>query len=568
MQKGIALSKGIAVGKAFLLKIDEITIQKKLVGTVDSEIENFKAAVNKTVNQLKKLIANAKANKQKDLQEILSAHLLLALDEVVNEKVVEMIKTKRVSLVYALKETTNEYIKLFNEMEDPYLKERVVDLIDVSERIIKNALNIEITDLSQINENVILVVKDLKPSLAAEINPNYIKGFITETGGLTSHTAIIAKMLNIPAIILNDATSLIYNNEPLLLDGYNGYAFPNYDAETFNTYQNIIEQKHQHTLSLEQYKNKKTITKDKKQVPLYANINTASDLKFVLENTNEGIGLFRTELLFLNRNSMPTEDEQFLIYKDVLTKMNKRPVIVRTLDIGTDKTISYLPLKQELNPNLGKRGIRLSLAKPHFFKMQLKALYKASVYGNLKIMFPMIANLDEYLQLKELANEVKAELSETNTPYKDVPLGIMIEVPAAALTAAELAKEADFFSIGTNDLIQYTMAADKNNEELTYLYKPFNLAIIKLLDLTITAAKANNIEVGVCGEMANDKYAIPLLIGLGIDNLSVTPADTLNIRKKIHSYEYIQLKLLKEKVLTAKNETEVLFYIKELIKED
>lgn len=566
--KGIPVSPGYAV--SHILILDDITIDysKKMIDHPEDEIKRYHQAISKTKGQLEALIQSTKKLTHPESASILSSHLALLLDPEVTKAVEHKIKQGSCNLIYAIKAVADEYIKQFNEMQDLYLKERVTDLIDVTERVIKNALNIALIDLSLIDHEVILVAKDLKPSQAAQMNKNFVKGFVTQQGGKTSHSAIIAKLIGIPAVVgVKNLFDHVIDGEEIILDGTKGELHLNFEPTLKETYEHLINQIKSEKQSLKSLIKQKTKTKDGKDIELHANIGSNHDLPYVIENDAEGIGLFRTELLFMDRLSMPTEDEQYEIYKDVLSTMYPKPVTIRTIDIGGDKYLPYLHQETETNPFLGKRAIRLCLDHVEFFKVQLRALFRASIHGNLKIMFPMIATKDEFLDAKDIVLEVQEELIEKNIPYHIVDLGVMIEIPAAALTADDLANAVDFFSIGTNDLIQYTFAADRNHESLGYLYQPFNPGLIKLISMVCEAAKDHKIPVSVCGEMASDLNAIPLLIGLGVDHLSMSPESILKARQLIKKFDTYDLGKLAKKAVRANDQYEVIDMIQLLLDE-
>ena len=566
--KGIPVSPGYAIGKVIFLEDTVIDYSKKIIDHPEDEIKRYHQAIEKTKDQIEALIQSTKKMTHPESASILASHLALLLDPEVKKAVEHKIQEESCNLIYAIKRVADEYIKQFNEIQDMYLKERVTDLIDVTERVIKNALNIALIDLSLINQEVILVAKDLKPSQAAQMNKKYIKGFVTQQGGKTSHSAIIAKLMGIPAIVgVKTLFDHIIQGEEIILDGSKGEIHLNFDSSLKQSYQHLIDQMISEKHRLKSLIKQKTYTKDNKEIELHANIGSNHDLPYVLDNGAEGIGLFRTELLFMDRLSMPSEDEQYEIYKDVLETMYPKPVTIRTIDIGGDKYLPYLHQNSEANPFLGKRAIRLCLDEVDFFKVQLRALLRASVHGNLKIMFPMIATKDEFLDAKDIVLEVQGELIEKNIPYHIVDLGVMVEIPSAALTADDLANAVDFFSIGTNDLIQYTMAADRNHEALGYLYQPFNPSIIKLISMVCEAAKDHKIPVSVCGEMASDLNAIPLLIGLGVDHLSMNPESILKARQLIKIYDTYDLGKLAKKTLKAHDQYEVIDLVNILIED-
>jgi len=566
MIKGIPVSEGYAFAKVLRIIDDSIDTTKKIVSDPMQEINHFYEAIDKTVLQLNALKDETEKKFGIDTAKIFEAHMMIADDPEIKNLVVDKIKTESCNLVYALKSVVDFYVDLFKDLDDEYLKERASDLIDVSQRMIKNALNISMTDLSNIQEQVILVAHDLTPSQTAQIDSSKVLGFITEIGGKTSHSAIIARILGIPAVVgASKALDFLSDGDEIILDGMEGFIIKNYPLNVKENYIQKIKNYELQNQALKSMIGKQTLSMDQHPYELVANIGSSRDLKHVLEHDAEGVGLFRTEFLFLDRNALPSEEEQFIEYKKVLEKLNPKPVVIRTLDIGGDKNLSYLKFEQELNPFLGKRAIRLCLDEIELFSTQLRALIRASAYGNLKIMFPMIATLEEFLKAKALVDSIKKEFDIKKIPYHPFELGIMIEIPAAALNAYHLAKHVDFFSIGTNDLIQYTMAADRMNQSLDYLYQPFNPAILRLIKMVADAANKHHIWSGVCGEMASDLLAAPLLLGLGIHELSMIPNNILKTRKLLSTLKHSELEKIALNVLELESEEQVLALLKQYI---
>jgi len=566
MIKGIPVSEGYAFAKVLKIVDDTIDTSKKTVSDPMQEINHFYEAINKTVYQLNALKDETEKKFGIDTAKIFEAHIMIAEDPEIKNLVEKKIKTESCNLVYALKSVVDYYVNLFKELDDEYLKERASDLVDVSQRMIKNALNISMTDLSKIQSNVILVAHDLTPSQTAQIDSAYVLGFITEIGGKTSHSAIIARILGIPAVVgAAKALDFLADGDEIILDGMEGFIIKNYDRSVKDSYVNKIKNYEEQIHALKSMIGQSSMSLDQHPYELVANIGSSRDLKHVIEHDAEGVGLFRTEFLFLDRNALPSEEEQFIEYKKVLMELNPKPVVIRTLDIGGDKNLSYLKFEQELNPFLGKRAIRLCLDELELFSTQLRALIRASAYGNLKIMFPMIATLEEFLKAKSLITSIKKEFDEKMIPYHPFELGIMIEIPTAALNAHHLAKHVDFFSIGTNDLIQYSMAADRMNQSLDYLYQPFNPAILRLIKMVADAAKEHHIWSGVCGEMASDLLAAPLLLGLGIHELSMIPSNILKTRKLLSTLKHTELEKIALDVLELESEEQVISALKQYI---
>ncbi|XMB87096.1 phosphoenolpyruvate--protein phosphotransferase [Mycoplasmatota bacterium WC44] len=552
--KGINAAKGFEQGKAFKLEKIDFNIQERLIINIDDELTKLNNAIIKSDEEIKKIYDISVQKLGIDTAQVFQAHLLILKDEEMLKQIRDMIKEK-ISAEYSVFSIRNNFIKIFENMKYEYMKDRALDIKDVTNRLLAHLTNKKIQDLTLIEEEVILIANDLTPSDTAQLDKKYIKGFITEIGGKTSHTAIMSRSLEIPAIVgAKNALNLINDGDLILLDGSNGEIIINptqLDHEEFIKKQVVYENK------LFEYINKETYTKNGNKVELVCNIGNLDDLKSVISNGAEGIGLFRTEFLFMERNNFPSEDDQFIVYKSVLEKMENKPVVIRTLDIGGDKELSYLNIQKELNPFLGVRAIRLCLNKIEIFKTQLRALLRASSFGNLKIMFPMIATLNELREVKSILSELKEELISSGIHIGDYEVGMMMEVPSAAIIADLFAEEVDFLSIGTNDLIQYTMAADRMNEGVSYLYQPFNPAVIRLIKNIIDASHENGIWTGMCGEMASDINAIPLLIGLGIDELSVSASLVLEVRETISKIDSDRLKNLIDNALKLSTAEEV-----------
>ncbi len=467
--------------------------------------------------------------------EIFSAHLLVLDDPELINPIKDKINNDHVMAEAALEETTNMFIDMFKNMDNAYMRERAADIQDVTKRVLAHLLGVTFPNPALIDEEVVVIAGDLTPSDTAQLNREFVQGFATDVGGRTSHSAIMARSLEIPAVVgTKEVTDSVKQNDTVIVDGLEGKVIVNPSKEELNAYKekqaNFEKQKEEWA----KLKDEPTITADEEQVELAANIGTPDDVDGVLDNGGEGIGLYRTEFLYMGKNQLPSEEEQYKAYKTVLEKMGDKPVVVRTLDIGGDKELSYLDLPDELNPFLGFRAIRFCLENEHIFRTQLRALLRASVHGNLKIMFPMIATLDEFRQAKAILTDEKQKLKDEGTDFADgIEVGIMVEIPSTAVTAKQFAKEVDFFSIGTNDLIQYTMAADRMNEQVSYLYQPYHPAILSLVSNVIDAAHSENKWVGMCGEMAGDTIAIPALLGLGLDEFSMSATSILPARTQI-----------------------------------
>ncbi len=534
MLKGVPASSGIMMGKAFVINEAEFEIVQREIEGVDGEKERFHSAVNIAKGQLVRIRDVAEKKMGKDKAEIFNAHIMMLDDPELSAEVENQIE-RNMNAEYALKMTVDMFVSIFEGIDDEYMRERAADIKDIGKRLQNILLGIENQNLSEIDEECIIVTKDLTPSETAQLNKKKVLGFVTDIGGRTSHSAILARTLEIPAVVgLKEATGIIKNNDFLIIDGDEGIVIINPEEKVIERYR--IKQKEQieYKKELVIFKDKKSITIDGRRVEIAANIGSPEDVEGVLRNGADGIGLFRTEFLYMDKTSLPTEEEQFEAYKIVLERMEGKPVVIRTLDIGGDKKLPYLKIENEMNPFLGYRAIRLCLDRTDIFKTQLRALFRSSVYGNLKIMFPMISSLSELRDAKKVVEEVKEELNSENISFSDkVEIGIMIEIPSAAIISDILAKEVDFFSIGTNDLIQYTIAVDRMNEKISYLYDPFHPAVLRLIKMVIDNGHKEGIWVGMCGEMARELKAIPILIGMGLDELSMSASSVLKVRKAV-----------------------------------
>lgn len=565
--KGIAASTGIAIGKAFLLVEPDLTIIKKAITSMEEEITRFHSALREVKSEIQKIRDCTTDGIGEEHGAIFDAHLLILSDPELLGTIENKVKVDNVNVEFALQETTDALIEMFEQLDNEYMQERTADIRDITKRLLAKLLKLEIPNIAMIDEEVIIVAKDLAPSDTAQLNKKYAKGFTTDMGGRTSHSAIMARSLEIPSVVCtSNATSSIKNGDLLIIDGDNGEVFINPSKEKIDLYierRNMLElQKKTLTLLI----NKRTITLDGKQVEVAANIGSPRDIESVIAHGGEGVGLYRTEFLYMERDTFPTEEEQFQAYKQVLEKMEDKPVVVRTLDIGGDKKLPYLNLSKELNPFLGFRAIRLCLAEQELFRVQLRALLRASNFGNLKIMFPMIATLEEFREAKRFLLDEKAVLLKEGFEVANhIEIGIMVEIPSTAIVADQFANEVDFFSIGTNDLIQYTMAADRMNEHVSYLYQPYHPAILRLVKMVIDAAHAKGKWVGMCGEMAGDSIAIPLLLGLGLDEFSMSAPSMLKARNQINQLKESEMKELVDKALFLQTSEQVMQYVRERI---
>ena len=550
--QGIAASDGIAIAKVQTLTEPDLTVTKVTVEDSEKEVSRLDDALAASIKDVELIKETALKNLGEEEAQVFDAHLMVLSDPELIGQVKDSITSNKVNAEAALKEVTDMFISIFAGMEDnPYMQERAADIRDVSKRILAHLLGVKIPSPATIKDEVIIVAADLTPSDTAQLNRQYVKAFVTDIGGRTSHSAIMARSLEIPAIVgTKEVTSIAKDGDIIIVDGLAGDVFLNPSEEVIAEYRAKAEAFAAQQAEWEKLKDSKTYTKDGHQVELAANIGTPKDLEGVVHNGAEGVGLYRTEFLYMDSHEMPTEEDQFEAYKAVLEGMNGKPVVVRTMDIGGDKELPYLPLPHEMNPFLGYRAIRISLHEPAMFRTQLRALLRASVYGKLRIMFPMIATLNDFRGAKALLEEEKAKLiAEGVAVSDDIQVGIMIEIPAAAVLAHQFAKEVDFFSIGTNDLIQYTMAADRMNERVSYLYQPYNPSILTLIKHVIDSAHKEGKWAGMCGEMAGDQTAVPLLVGLGLDEFSMSASSVLKTRSLISKLTLSDMQALAAKAI-------------------
>jgi len=556
---GIAASSGIAIAKAFRLENPELSIVKKQISDVDAEIVRFDRAIQISNTELEKIRDHANVELGEDKAAIFSAHILVLNDPELVNPVKDKIKSENVNAEFAMNEVASMFVQMFESMDNEYMKERAADIRDVTKRVMAHLLGVTISNPANITEEVIIIAEDLTPSDTAQLNRKYALGFTTDIGGRTSHSAIMARSLEIPAVVgTKVVTGKIENGVTVIVDGLDGQVIVDPTQEELAEFKAKKEKFELQKIEWAKLKNEPTVTKDGHHVELVANIGTPNDVEGVINNGGEGVGLYRTEFLYMGRDNFPTEEEQFESYKTVLESMGNKPVVVRTLDIGGDKELSYLHLPKEMNPFLGYRAIRLCLDQKDIFRTQLRALLRASVYGNLKIMFPMIATVDEFRAAKAVLLEEKEQLINENVQVSDsIEIGMMVEIPASAVLADVFAKEVDFFSIGTNDLIQYTMAADRMNEQVAYLYQPYNPSILRLVKMVIDAANKEGKWAGMCGEMAGDSLAIPLLVGLGLHEFSMSATSILPARSQMAKLSKDEMETLAEKALSMSTAEEV-----------
>lgn len=547
MLKGKGVSEGIGLGKAVILKNEEIKPEKIQIEDVELEKENFYHAVHKVESEIEELI-NKLSGTEKD---IMQAYLMILQDPTLVQETVEIIEKEKCNAAYATEVGFNTIIQMFEEMDDPYMAARSADIADMKKKVLYKILNKEEINLSQLPLNTILVTNELTTSDTAKLNLKSIAGIITEVGGINSHMAIMARTHEIPAVVgIKQTIKQINENDSIAINGGTGEIFLNPSKEEWEKFEEIKENSKKEKEKLKTYKNEISSTKDGHHVELLANIGGPQDIELVINNTAEGVGLLRSEFLYMNAEDFPTEKEQFEAYKKVAEKLQNKRIVIRTLDIGGDKNLKYMKLPKEDNPFLGYRAIRIFLDNISLFKVQLRAILTASAYGNLAIMLPMISSIEELRESKKIIQEVKEELKTKGIPFnKNIEIGIMIEIPSAALMAEELAKECDFFSIGTNDLIQYTVAVERGNEKVANLYTHFHPAVIKLIKSAIDGAHKNNILCGMCGEAAGDPSFIPLLVGLGLDELSMNANKILQARKLIRELNFNDCQKLADEVL-------------------
>ncbi|WP_188352178.1 phosphoenolpyruvate--protein phosphotransferase [Staphylococcus aureus] len=567
--KGIAASDGVAIAKAYLLVEPDLTFDKnEKVTDVEGEVAKFNNAIEASKVELTKIRNNAEVQLGADKAAIFDAHLLVLDDPELIQPIQDKIKNENANAATALTDVTTQFVTIFESMDNEYMKERAADIRDVSKRVLSHILGIELPNPSMIDESVVIVGNDLTPSDTAQLNKEFVQGFATNIGGRTSHSAIMSRSLEIPAIVgTKSITQEVKQGDMIIVDGLNGDVIVNPTEDELIAYQDKRERYFADKKELQKLRDADTVTVDGVHAELAANIGTPNDLPGVIENGAQGIGLYRTEFLYMGRDQMPTEEEQFEAYKEVLEAMNGKRVVVRTLDIGGDKELSYLNLPEEMNPFLGYRAIRLCLAQQDIFRPQLRALLRASVYGKLNIMFPMVATINEFREAKAILLEEKENLkNEGHDTSDDIELGIMVEIPATAALADVFAKEVDFFSIGTNDLIQYTLAADRMSERVSYLYQPYNPSILRLVKQVIEASHKEGKWTGMCGEMAGDETAIPLLLGLGLDEFSMSATSILKARRQINGLSKNEMTELANRAVDCATQEEVIELVNNYVK--
>lgn len=568
MYKGTSASAGIGIGKAAIVEDVQLVITKESIGDAEAEIARFKAALEQSIEDTGALAADLATRVGEKEAEILNGHLMLLSDPMLIGEIENSIKNDGVNSEFAIEQVCNTYADMFASMGDELMQQRATDMRDIKTRMQKVLMGVESVDIASLPAGTILVAKDLTPSMTAGINPANVTGIVTELGGRTSHSAILARALEIPAVVaVNDFLNNVKNGDEIVLDGSDGTVYVNPESAVKEEYEKKREAFLQEKKDLEQYIGKPTVTRDGVHVELVANIGKPEDVDKVLQYDGEGVGLFRTEFLFMDRTAMPTEEEQFEAYKKVAVAMNGKPVIIRTLDIGGDKEIPYMGLEKDENPFLGYRAIRFCLdRKEDVYRPQLRALLRASAFGNIKIMVPLVTCIDELREAKTLIEEIKKELDEAGIAYnKDIQVGIMVETAAASLIADIFAKEADFFSIGTNDLTQYTMSVDRGNDKVSYLYSPLNPAVLRSIKRIITCGREAGIMVGMCGEAASDPLMIPLLLAFGLNEFSMSASAILRSRKLITGYSTEELQAVADKAMSFATEKEVAQFMREFV---
>ncbi|MDU6629744.1 MAG: phosphoenolpyruvate--protein phosphotransferase [Lachnoanaerobaculum sp.] len=567
---GVGAAEGIGIGAAKVVREQNVEVVKKSIPDSEAEVNNFMRILDITKAETEEMSQALEKSASAKEAEILFGHIMLMSDPMLVDEIVNRIKGESVCAEYAIEEVCNQYAAVFASMDDELMQQRATDMLDIKTRLIKKILGIENTDLSKLPYGSILVAKDLTPSMTAGLNPENVLGIVTQFGGKTSHSAILARALEIPAVVgLSNLPEDISDDTDILLDGESGEVIILPTDVEKTEYEDKKKKYDANKELLKKYRELPSISKDGKKVEIAGNIGSPEDAKKVIENGGEGIGLFRTEFLFMDRDCMPTEEEQFESYKEVAVAMEGKPVIIRTLDIGGDKEIPYMGIVQDENPFLGYRAIRLCLdRKDDIYIPQLRALLRASAYGNIKIMLPLITSMDEIREAKALINDIKKELDEKNIAYnKNIEVGIMVETAAASLLADIFAKEVDFFSIGTNDLIQYTMSVDRGNVKIAGLYSPFSPAVLRSINRIITEGKKAGIMVGMCGEAAADPLLIPALLAWGMDEFSMSASSILKSRQIISGCDSKDLKAKVDKVLEMSAESEIKEYLKKLTEE-
>ena len=559
MIKGIAASSGISIAKAMKKEVIEINIEKREISDITAEQNKFQSAIEKSKVEIQDLVKHTKENIGESEAQVFEAHLMILEDPEVAKRVEEKLQNEKLCIEYLYQTITDEFIEMFMQIPDAYLRERAHDLQDVRDRVIRHLMGIETKDFSNLSSETIIIARDLTPSDTASLDKRHAIGFVTEIGGATSHSAIMARTLEIPAVVgTGNILSQVNDGDMIIIDGDSGAVIVNPTDDEIAEYQKLSQERNEFKKELEKLIGQASKSKDGHEVELAANIGSPNDLEGVIKYDSEGVGLYRTEFLYMDNTAWPTEEEQYQAYRKVAEGLEGKPVVIRTLDIGGDKELSYYDLPEEMNPFLGYRAIRLCLDQPNIFKTQLRAIFRASVHGNIRIMFPMISSVEELRAAKKIVAEVKAELKSENIPYDDkTQLGMMIEIPAAAVISDLLAKEVDFFSLGTNDLIQYTTAVDRMNHKISYLYNPFNPAVIRLINTVIKNGHKEGAWVGMCGETAGNPLLVPLFLAMGLDEFSMSPSSILRARHIIQKHSKAELEAKLPEVLSMATAEEI-----------
>ena len=566
MYKGTGASPGIGIGRAVIVEEEQLVIERREISDPEEELLRFKGALEKTIAETERMAQDLASHVGEKEAEIMQGHMLLLSDPMLTGEIENSVCNERVNSEIAIENVCNMYADMFASMGDELMQQRAADMRDIKTRMQKMLLGIRSVDVSSLPKGSILVARDLTPSMTAGIRPENVAGIVTELGGKTSHSAILARALEIPAVVaVTGFLAGVQDGNAIILDGGAGDVYVNPDAETAALYSGRRSQFMEERRELEKYIGRPSVTKDGVRVEIAANIGKPEDVDKVLQYDGEGIGLFRTEFLFMDRSAMPTEEEQFEAYRKVAEAMGEKPVIIRTLDIGGDKEIPYMGLEKDENPFLGYRAIRFCLdRKEDVYKPQLRAILRASAYGNIRIMVPLVTCIEEYRQARALVEELKGEFDSKGIPYKrDIQVGIMVETAAASLIADIFAREADFFSIGTNDLTQYTMSVDRGNKKVSYLYSTFNPAVLRSIRHIISCAREAGIMVGMCGEAASDPLMVPLLLAFGLNEFSMSTSAILRTRKLVTEYSTAELQAVADKAMSFSTAAEVEQYMRE-----
>ncbi|WP_233113950.1 phosphoenolpyruvate-protein phosphotransferase PtsI [Aggregatibacter actinomycetemcomitans] len=561
MISGIPASPGIVFGKALVLKEEKIVLdtQKIKDSQIEDEVARFYAGRDAAVEQLNSIKDRAYQSLGEEKAAIFEGHLMILEDEELEEEIIDYLRSNHVNAAVAANVIIDQQVAMLSEIDDEYLKERAGDIRDIGNRLIKNILGMHIVDLGEINEEAILVAYDLTPSETAQLNLDKVLGFVTDIGGRTSHTSIMARSLELPAIVgTNNVTHKVNTGDYLILDALNNVVYVNPSQEDIQRLKALQAKLAEEKAELAKLKDLPALTLDGHRVDVVANIGTIRDVEGAERNGAEGVGLYRTEFLFMDRDQLPAEEEQFIAYKEVVEAMNGNLVVLRTMDIGGDKELPYLNLPKEMNPFLGWRAIRIALDRREILHAQLRAVLRASAYGKLAVMFPMIISVEEIRELKSVVEKLKVELRNEGKAFdEDIQIGVMVETPAAAVNAGFLAKEVDFFSIGTNDLTQYTLAVDRGNELISHLYNPMSPSVLNLIKQVIDASHAEGKWTGMCGELAGDERATILLLGMGLDEFSMSAISVPRIKKLIRNVNFQDAKALAEKALQQPTAAEI-----------